>query len=79
MRQLRGMEIIARGGQVRCVADREYLVCSQHGNGWYKVMRNSRGWLCECPDHLKRHEPCKHIHAVIFLLRLPEVMSTNTE
>ena len=77
MRQLRGMEIVARGGQVRCVSDSEYLVRSQSTDTWYRVRRRKGRWLCECTDYLKKRKPCKHAHAVTFLLRLPEVLLAN--
>ncbi|MGI0016128.1 MAG: SWIM zinc finger family protein [Nitrososphaera sp.] len=32
---------------------------------------------CECPDFLKRKAPCKHIHAVSFMLRLGDIASAN--
>ena len=77
MRRLRGLEIVARGGQVKRIIDSEYSVHSQQGNGRYKVEWKNSRWVCECPDYVKRRQPCKHIHAVIFLLRLPEVMSAD--
>jgi len=82
MRQLRGMEIIARGGQVRCVADSHYLVRSQNGSGWrgwYNVQQRNGRWVCECPDYLKREKTCKHAFAVAFLLSLPEILLVNVE
>jgi hypothetical protein len=37
MRQLRGMEIVTRGGQVKSIPESRYLVRSQNGPGWYRV------------------------------------------
>jgi hypothetical protein len=71
------MEIVARGDQVRCVADSKYLVHSQHEDRWYKVECRNDRWLCDCPDYVKREQPCKHTFAIFFLLKLPEVLSVN--
>lgn len=78
MRKLRGMEIVARGGQIRRVANSLFIVQSQVGNGWYEV-RWKGHWVCNCPDYLKRGVPCKHIYAVVFLSRLPEILLTNAK
>jgi len=77
MRQLRGMEIVSKGGQVRRITDVEYLVRSQHTRACYKVQCEGDSWLCECPDYEKRNTSCKHIYAVIFLLRLPSIILSN--
>jgi hypothetical protein len=77
MRQLRGMEIVARGGCLRRVAESSYLVRSQNGNGWYKVECKDGNWSCECPDQLERRKECKHIFAVLFILKLPKIVSDN--
>jgi len=78
MRQLRGMEIVAWGGQVKRIADSKYLVRSQRMDAWYGVkLRNGR-WLCECADYIKRRKTCKHAYAVIFLLRLPKILDANS-
>ena len=77
MRQLRGMEIVARGGCLRRVAESSYLVRSQNGNGWYNVECKDGNWSCECPDQLERRKECKHIFAVLFILKLPKIVSDN--
>ena len=77
MRQLRGMEIVARGGCLRRATESRYLVRSQNGNGWYKVNWKRGKWICECPDYRARNEACKHVYAVTFLLRLPHILLTN--
>ena len=77
MRQLRGMEIVARGGCLKRAAESRYSVHSQNGNGWYTVERKIDKWMCTCPDYEKRSKPCKHIYAVIFLLRLPQILLGN--
>jgi len=77
MRQLRGMEIVARGGNIRRVSESHYLVRSQNGNGWYKVQWRNTRWICDCPDYEKRREACKHVYAVTFLLKLPHILLTN--
>jgi hypothetical protein len=77
MRQLRGMEIVSKGGQVRRIAELEYLVHSQHTRSWYSVQRKGGRWLCECPDYLKRKQTCKHGYAIAFMLDLPRILSIN--
>jgi len=79
MRRLRGMEILFRGGQVKQFSESCYIVCSQHGNGAYRVRRRDETWLCECPDYEKRKAYCKHIFAVILLLGLPQTLASNSE
>jgi hypothetical protein len=71
------MEIVARGGCLRRVAESSYLVRSQNGNGWYKINWKRGKWICACPDYEKRNKSCKHIYAVIFLLRLPQILLAN--
>lgn len=77
MRQLRALEIVARGDQVRVVSGSCYRVRSQHGNGWYIVESRESKWVCDCPDFKKRGTNCKHVFAVIFLHRLPHIMLSN--
>jgi len=77
MRQLRGLEIIARGDQIRPVSESSYRVRSQHGNGWYVVELTESKWVCDCPDFRKKGTSCKHAFAVIYLLRLPSIMLSN--
>lgn len=71
------MEIVARGDQVSVVDESRYLVRSQNGNGWYKVECKDGNWSCECPDQLERRKECKHIFAVLFILKLPKIVSDN--
>jgi len=77
MRRLRGLEILARGGQISIVGESCYLVRSQKGNGTYKVEWKNQEWTCECPDFSKRGIACKHIFAVTFLKTLPHLLSIN--
>jgi hypothetical protein len=74
---MRGLEIVAHGGQVKRLAESCYLVRSQHGMGWYKVECKRASWTCECADFNKRKEACKHVCAVLFIRKLPQVLSTN--
>jgi len=41
-----------------------WKVPSQAGNGSYIVNLDHGHPFCTCPDFEKRHQPCKHIHAV---------------
>jgi len=77
MRFLRGMEIVAIGGQVRHVTDSKYLVRSQHKDRWYNVEWRNGRWVCDCPDYVKRERICKHTFAIFFLFGLPQVLLAN--
>jgi hypothetical protein len=77
MRQLRGMEIVSRGGQIQRIAEDRYSVKSQKTNDQYTVERLSDNWECDCPDYSKRKQACKHVFAVQFLHRLPTLLTTN--
>jgi hypothetical protein len=78
MRQLRGMEIVSRGGQIQQVSPARYLVKSQKNTSqWYTVTQAAFGPDCNCPDYVKRKLPCKHIFSVMFLLKLPRLLQLN--
>ncbi len=77
MRQLRGMEIVSRGGQIRRLAQHNYQVHSQKSNNWYSVEWLNGKWVCDCPDNEKSGTSCKHIYAIGFLNRLPQILMTN--
>ena len=78
-RALRGLAIVAAGGQIRKVNDELFFVKSQKGTGEYRVEWNGGKWSCECEDHAERGKNCKHIYAVNFLLDLPNIVVSNTE
>lgn len=69
-RELRGLEILSKGDQIKRINPDTYRVNSQNGNGSYLVVRNGKEWTCECPDHKNRQVVCKHIYAVYFSLGL---------
>ena len=46
-----------------------WKVPSQAGNGSYIVNLDHGHPFCTCPDFEKRQEPCKHIHAVEFVIQ----------
>ncbi len=46
-----------------------WKVPSQSGNGTYIVNLDHGEPFCTCPDFEKRHQPCKHIHAVEFVIQ----------
>ena len=46
-----------------------WKVPSQSGNGSYIVNLDHGHPFCTCPDFEKRQQPCKHIHAVEFVLQ----------
>ena len=49
-----------------------WKVPSQSGNGSYVVSLDNNEPFCTCPDFEARHQPCKHIHAVEFILQREE-------
>jgi transposase len=49
-----------------------WKVPSQSGNGSYVVSLDNGEPFCTCPDFEARHQPCKHIHAVEFILQREE-------
>jgi len=69
-RELRGLEILGKGDQIKRINPDTYKVKSQNGSGSYLVVRNGKEWSCECPDHKYRQAVCKHIYAVYFSLNL---------
>jgi transposase len=52
-----------------------WKVPSQSGNGNYIVNLDHGQPFCTCPDFEKRQQPCKHIHAVEFVIQ----RETNTD
>ncbi len=59
-----------------------WKVPSQSGNGTYIVNLDHGEPFCTCPDYEKRHQPCKHIHAVEYVIQRetkPDGTTTYTE
>lgn len=59
-----------------------WKVPSQSGNGSYIVNLDHGEPFCSCPDFEKRHQPCKHIHAVEYVIQRetkPDGTTTVTE
>ena len=46
-----------------------WKVPSQSGNGTYVVNLDHGQPFCTCPDYEKRQQPCKHIHAVEYVIQ----------
>jgi len=78
IRELRGLGIVAMGGQIQRISGTTYVVKSQGNDSSYKVEWTGDKWICNCHDYLKRHKPCKHIYAVNFLLDLPRIVLSNS-
>jgi SWIM zinc finger len=55
-----------------------YKVPSQSGNGSYIVSMDGNEPFCTCPDYEARHQPCKHIYAVEFMLKREEMPDGTT-
>lgn len=69
-RELRGLEIVGKGDQIKRINSDTYRVNAQNGRGSYLVVRSGKEWSCECPDYQYRQVVCKHIHAVYFSLNM---------
>lgn len=78
-RELRGLEILSKGDQIRRMDADTYKVKSQNGDGSYLVVKKSKEWTCECPDHKYRERVCKHIWAVYFSLNLRQRVVTTAQ
>ncbi len=79
-RELRGLGVVAIGGQIQRVSSKLFLVKSQTSiDSSYRVGWTTGKWKCDCPDYVKRVKPCKHIHAVNFLLDLPSMILSNSK
>ena len=79
LRELRGLGIVATGGQIQRISDTKFIVKSQNDNKDYQVEWINNKWVCNCQDYIKRQKPCKHIFAVNFLLNLPTILLLNYE
>jgi transposase-like protein len=78
-RELRGLQILSKGDQIRRIDADTYKVKSQNSNGTYLVVRKGKEWTCECPDHKLRETVCKHIWAVYFSLNLRHRVVTTAQ
>lgn len=80
LRELRGLGIVALGGQIKRVDENAFLVKSRSNpSAYHRVEWRGNGWVCDCADYAKRNKPCKHIYAVNFLLDLPRIVLLNSE
>jgi len=79
LRELRGLAILAKGGQIQRASDKLFYVRSQSKGNQHRVSLCSKKWICDCEDFLERKRPCKHVFAVNFLLNLPEIVLANRE
>jgi transposase len=82
VRRQRGLEIAALAKIDK--EDGYYVVPSQHNprQTRYKVKYNIANPSCTCPDHETRHCRCKHIYAVMYVLKResnPDGSTTVTE
>jgi len=78
-RELRGLEILGKGDQIKRIDPDTYRVKSQSGNDSYLVVRSGKEWACECLDHKVRQVVCKHIYAVYFSLNLRQNVFSRVE
>lgn len=66
-REERGLQIAENSKIVKTPVG--WKVPSQSGNGSYVVNLDHGHPFCTCPDFEKRQQPCKHIHAVEFVIQ----------
>ena len=64
VRREQGELIAQTKGSIKILDDRNYVVNSQSGNGFYNVQLTESGFVCSCTDRLYRGVKCKHIHAI---------------
>jgi putative transposase len=76
-REMRGLALLARGGMIRRINKNSFHVRSSDLQHWYRVNWTGRRWICSCKDHFKRAQSCKHVFAVLFLSRLPQIILSN--
>ena len=79
-RQERGLQIAATSRIEKNKVG--WKVPSQSGNGSYVVNLDHGEPFCTCPDFEARHQPCKHIHAVEYVIQRetkPDGTVTYTE
>jgi len=77
-RELRGLGIVAIGGQIERLSDKLFFVKSQSTDTFHRVAWVNGKWSCDCQDYIKRSKPCKHVYAVNFMLALPLIVLSNT-
>jgi len=77
LREMRGLSLVAKGNMIKRTDDNTYIVRSSNMERWYKVSWNGKRWVCQCKDHEKRLQSCKHVYAVLFLSRLPYILMAN--
>src|SRR3972149_1593066 len=79
-REERGLQIAQNSKIVKTPVG--WKVLSQSGNGTYIVNLDHGEPFCTCPDYESRHLPCKHIHAVEYVIQRetkPDGTTTYTE
>lgn len=73
-REIRAIQLLAKGNNVQPVDQSKFLVRSQSSpNKWYEVKWQRKQWICNCIDFAKRNKKCKHIYAVNYYLMLREL------
>lgn len=73
-REIRAIQLLAKGNNVQPVDQSKFLVRSQSNpNKWYEVKWQRKQWVCNCIDFAKRNKKCKHIYAVNYYLMVREL------
>ncbi|KQC03061.1 MAG: hypothetical protein APR53_01795, partial [Methanoculleus sp. SDB] len=84
-REMRGLVILSEPENIKKIKKNVWYVKSQSKeHAFYRVNRKQYGrggfkyeWTCDCPDHVYRHQICKHIYAVQFSLELKEAIEKD--
>src|SRR5438128_479350 len=78
LRELRGLGILAKGGQIEKIRKNSFLVRSQsEASRKHKIRFLNKRWHCDCKDFQDRGRPCKHVFAVNYLRSLPLIVLSN--
>jgi transposase-like protein len=77
-RKLRGLKILSEPDTIIQTGKNEWDVRSQSKDAYYQVIRtfvskaksDHYNWTCSCLDFAAQNQPCKHIYAVQFSLKI---------
>src|SRR5437773_1781477 len=64
-REIRAIEIAAKGNEIKRLNASAYRVRSQSNpDKWYLVVKDDfNEWSCECLDYVNRRTVCKHVYS----------------
>ncbi len=72
-KEYKGIQILLKGGIAK-QSESHYRVRSQSNQDlWYNVVWKKNHWSCNCIDHQKNHNRCKHINAIDYKLTVEDI------